>query len=313
MTLTALAVDPRDAGARLDRWLAKHLSDLSRARLQHLIDEGRVRVDDKIVKAAYRLRGGEAIRVEIPPPEPDQLEPEPMALAIVHEDDDVLVLDKPAGLVVHPGAGHARGTLAAAVLAHAPSVATVGGARRPGIVHRLDKETSGLLVIAKTRPAYESLVDQLAARTVARRYLAIVHGRVARAEGTVDAPIGRHPHDRLRMAVRPERHGKRAVTRYKVLERFANFTYLEARLETGRTHQIRVHLASLGHPIVGDTVYGRRAPALPVPFEGHALHATGLAFLHPVTQNRMEFSAPVPLRFENFLSHLRNAVRRPRG
>ena len=313
MTVTSLAVDPTDAGARLDRWLAERLSDLSRARLQHLIEEGRVRVDDKIVKAAYRLRGGEAIRVDIPPREPDDLEPEPMALAIVHEDDDVLVLDKPAGLVVHPGAGHARGTLAAAVLAHAPSVAMVGGARRPGVVHRLDKDTSGLLVIAKSRAAYESLVAQLADRTVTRRYLAIVHGRVARAEGVVDAPIGRHPHDRVRMAIRPERHGKRAVTRYKVLERFADFTLLEAKLETGRTHQIRVHLASLGHPIVGDTIYGRRAPHLPVPFDGHALHATALAFVHPVTQKRMEFGVPPPARFENFLSHLRNRLRPASG
>jgi len=305
VTVTSLTVDRSGAGTRLDRWLTDHLSGLSRARLQQLIDDSCVRVDGHVVKAAHRLRGGESIVVDVPPPEPDELEPEPAALTIVHEDDDVLVLDKSAGMVVHPGAGHARGTLAAAVLAHAPAVAFVGGARRPGIVHRLDKDTSGLLVIAKTRSAYDILIAQLAARTVTRRYLAVVHGRVARASGVIDAPIGRHPHDRVRMAIRPERHGKHAVTHYTVRERFRDFTFLEVRLETGRTHQIRVHMASLGHPIVGDAVYGRRAPAPPVPFEGYALHAATLAFVHPVTEKRMEFTAPLPPRMEKLLAHLR--------
>jgi 23S rRNA pseudouridine1911/1915/1917 synthase len=313
VVLTSLGAGPDDVGARLDRWLAARFSDVSRARLQGLIEAGHVRVDGKVVKAAHRLRSGETIAVDIPPLEPDRLEPEPMTLTIVHEDHDVLVLDKPAGLVVHPGAGHSRGTLAAAVLAHAPSVATVGGARRPGIVHRLDKDTSGLLVIAKTREAYDALVAQLAERTVTRRYLAVVHGRVARSEGVVDAPIGRHPYERVRMAIRPLRHGKRAVTRYKVVERFDRFTYMEARLETGRTHQIRVHMASLGHPIVGDKLYGGRAPRLHIPFEGHALHAAVLSFMHPVTQHRMEFSAPVPARMQGLLSHLRDSGRAGSG
>jgi 23S rRNA pseudouridine1911/1915/1917 synthase len=300
-------VDAGSAGTRLDRWLVAQLPEISRARLQGLIDDGHVRLAGRVVKPAYRLRAGEAIDVEIPPPPAETLEPEPIALSVVYEDDDVLVVDKPAGMVVHPGAGQARGTLASAVLAHAPGTAGVGGARRPGVVHRLDKGTSGLLVIAKTSAAYGSLTRQLAARAVARRYVAVVAGRVRRPEGVVDAPIGRHPRDRLRMAVRPEGKGKRAVTRYRVLERFSQHTCLEARLETGRTHQIRVHLASLGHPIVGDQLYGR-GPATkpPIPFEGVALHAIELAFVHPVTQRRTEFGAPLPPRFERLLSHLRD-------
>ena len=305
MTVTRLTVEPAAAGSRLDRWLATHLPVVSRARLQQLIDDGHVRMGGRVPKAAYRLRGGEEVEVEIPPAPPETLEPEPLALAIVYEDDDVLVIDKPAGMVVHPGAGHARGTLASAVLAHAPGTAGVGGPRRPGVVHRLDKGTSGLLVLAKTAAAYESLTRQLAARTVSRVYLAIVGGSVRRPEGVVDAPIGRHPHDRVRMAVRPAGSGKRAVTRYRVLERFSDWTYVEARLETGRTHQIRVHMAALGHPVVGDELYGRATP--PIPFEGHALHAASLAFVHPVTEKRLEFSAPLPPRMARLLSHLRNA------
>jgi 23S rRNA pseudouridine1911/1915/1917 synthase len=218
----------------------------------------------------------------------------------------VLVLDKPAGMVVHPGAGNARGTLAAAVLAHAPGTAGVGGPRRPGVVHRLDKDTSGLLVVAKTPEAYMSLTAQLLARSVRRVYLAIVHGRVGLAQGVVDQPIGRDPRDRTRMAIQPAGRGRRAVTHYRVLERLGAFTYLEARLETGRTHQIRVHLASLGHPVAGDTVYGRRRPAPPVPIGGLALHATALAFAHPVTGRALEFAAPLPPRIGRLLSHLRD-------
>jgi 23S rRNA pseudouridine1911/1915/1917 synthase len=305
-----LSVDAESAGARLDRWLAERLPERSRARVQALIDEGHVRVDGRARKASHRVARGERVEVEIPPPAPETLVPEPIALAVVFEDDDVLVVDKPVGMVVHPGAGHATGTLAAAVLAHAPGTAGVGGPRRPGVVHRLDKETSGLLVVAKTAAAYDALTAQLAERTVTRRYRAIVHGRVSAASGVVDKPIGRHPHDRVRMAVLPRGRGKRAVTRYTVLERFSHFTDLDVRLETGRTHQIRVHMASLGHPVVGDRVYGGRAAraALPVPFEGLALHAAELAFVHPVTRVRMEFASPLPPRMARLLSHLRNGL-----
>jgi 23S rRNA pseudouridine1911/1915/1917 synthase len=304
-----LTVPAPDARARLDRWLAATVPALSRAKIQTLIDGGLVRVDGRARKASHRLAAGETVEVEIPPPPPEELVPEPIALSVVYEDDDVLVVDKPVGMVVHPGAGHATGTLAAAVLAHAPSTAGVGGPRRPGVVHRLDKDTSGLLVMAKTAVAYESLTAQLARHTVGRRYRAIVHGRVAKKDGVIDAPIGRHPRDRVRMAVLPESRGKRAVTRWSVLERFSHFTDLDVRLETGRTHQIRVHMASLGHPVAGDTLYGGRAarPPLPVPLDGLALHAAALSFVHPVTQASMDFASALPPRMVRLLSQLRNA------
>jgi 23S rRNA pseudouridine1911/1915/1917 synthase len=303
--VTVLTVEPGSAGARLDRWLSDQLTDLSRARLQALIRGGLVRVDGAVLKAAHRLHGGERVEVDTPAPVEETLVPEPLALAIVYEDEHLLVVDKPTGMVVHPGAGRARGTLAAAILAHVPTTAGVGGPRRPGIVHRLDKDTSGLLVVAKTAPVYDALVAQLAAREVSRRYLAVVHGRVQADEGVVRAPIGRHPSDRVKMAVRPPGRGKPAVTRYRVLERFAHFTLLEARLETGRTHQIRVHLSSLGHSIVGDRVYGPSRLRSPLPLDGHALHAASLAFVHPIFRKPLECSAPMPPSLGALLSHLR--------
>jgi 23S rRNA pseudouridine1911/1915/1917 synthase len=301
-----LRVAPAAKGDRLDRWLADAVPELSRAKIQELIGAGHVSVDGAVRKASHRLRGGEAVALEIPPAAAESLEPEPIALAVVYEDRHVLVVDKPAGMVVHPGAGHARGTLAAAVLAHAPVTAGVGGPRRPGIVHRLDKGTSGLLVLAKTGVAYDSLTAQLAARAMHRRYLVVVHGRLRLDQGIVDAPIGRDTHRRQRMAIRPEGRGRRAVTRYRVLERFPHFTYLEAWLETGRTHQIRVHLASLGHPVVGDLTYGRARGRLASPLEGLALHAAELGFVHPITQKRLVFASALPERIERFLSHLRD-------
>jgi 23S rRNA pseudouridine1911/1915/1917 synthase len=303
----ALTVGAGDAGQRLDRFLAARVTDVSRARVQELIDRGHVRVDGVTRKRAHRLRAGGRVDVEIPPRVLDELRPEPIALTIVYEDDDVLVVDKPAGMVVHPGAGHREATLAAAALAHAPAIARVGGERRPGIVHRLDKDTSGLLVIAKTVRAYDSLTAQLAARTAKRRYLAIVHGHVRAERGTVDAPIGRDPRHRQRMAVLGPGRGKRAMTRWVVTERFRDFTVLDVSLETGRTHQIRVHMASLGHPIVGDRVYAPKARP-PIPLEGLALHACALGFVHPATQVVKEFTGSVPARIERLLSHLRNTA-----
>jgi 23S rRNA pseudouridine1911/1915/1917 synthase len=305
--VTRVTVELTAAGARLDRWLTAHLPGLSRARLQSLIADGMVRVDGDVRKASHRLRGGELVQVTVPPATRDELTPEPRDLVIVHEDEDILVIDKPAGMVVHPGAGNHRGTLAAAVLAHAPEIAVVGGRGRPGIVHRLDKGTSGLLVLAKSQLAYDSLTAQLAARTMRRTYMAVVVGIVARGVGIVDAPIGRHPHDRVRMAIRPAAHGRRAVTRFRVVERFRTFSHLELGLETGRTHQIRVHMASLGHPVVGDATYGQGRAAAPVPIDGLALHAMGLSFLHPSTRNLVTFEAAIPARIEGLLCHLRNA------
>jgi 23S rRNA pseudouridine1911/1915/1917 synthase len=300
--VTVLTVESASAGARLDRWLSDRLATLSRARLQSLIRRGLVHVDGAVLKAAHRLRGGERVEIEVPPLTEEELVPEPVTLSVLHEDEHVLVVDKPAGMVVHPGAGRAR-----AILSHAPTTAGVGGPRRPGIVHRLDKDTSGLLVVAKTPQAYDALVAQLAARTVTRRYQAVVHGRVRATEGLIDAPIGRHPRDRVKMAVRPAGRGKRAVTRYRVLERFPHFTLLEVRLETGRTHQIRVHLASIGHPIVGDQVYGKPRLRPPIGLDGYALHAVALAFVHPAFRTTIECTAPVPARIERLLSHLRNS------
>jgi len=309
VTSSRLTVGRTAAGARLDRWLAESLPDLSRSRIQHLIAGQHVTVNGAATKASHRLHGGETIEIDVLPLPPDDLVPEPIALTVLHEDDHVLVIDKPAGMVVHPGAGNATGTLAAAALAHAPAIAGVGGPRRPGIVHRLDKDTSGVLVMAKTRAAYEGLTAQLVERSVTRRYVAVVHGRVGLTAGVVDAPMGRDPSHRQRMAVRPVGKGKRAVTHYRVLERFPHFTYLELRLETGRTHQIRVHMASLGHPVVGDRTYGRSHGKQPIASEGLALHAVTLAFLHPISQKRLEFTAAFPLRLERLLSQLRTMIR----
>jgi 23S rRNA pseudouridine1911/1915/1917 synthase len=301
-----------EAGRRLDLWLAARLPDLSRTRIKALVDAGRVRVDGAASKAAHRLKDGERVDVVVPPPAPEEMAAEAIPLAVVFEDAHVLVVDKPAGMVTHPGAGRSTGTLAAAALAHAPEIAGVGGPRRPGIVHRLDKGTSGLIVLAKSRQAYDSLTAQLQRRTMSRRYLCLAHGAIASLEGMIDAPIARDPRSRVRMAVARAGTGRRAVTRFRVLERFAGYTYLECRLETGRTHQIRVHLASLGHPVVGDATYGAKRSRQPdtLPSDlvedqgGVALHAAGLSFLHPVTGETVDLSCPLPNRIARLLSHL---------
>lgn len=311
----AATVSAAEAGRRLDLWLAAQLPELSRTRVKALIDEGRVQVDGASRKASHRLRAGERVRAVVPPPPSDEMAAEPIPLRIAFEDAHVLVVDKPAGMVTHPGAGQSTGTLAAAALAHAPEISGVGGPRRPGIIHRLDKGTSGLIVLAKTRMAYDALTAQLSRRTMSRRYLCLAHGIVKRDEGVIDAPIARDSRSRVRMAVARPGTGKRAVTRFRVLERLAGVTYLECRLETGRTHQIRVHLASLGHALVGDVTYDRRKAADTIPGEliaglgGVALHAAGLAFIHPTSGERIELSSPLPNRIEAILSHLRDGGR----
>jgi 23S rRNA pseudouridine1911/1915/1917 synthase len=311
-------VEVPEAGRRVDVWVAGRLRGMSRMRVKGLIEGGRVVVGGRTVKAAYRLQAGERVEVTIPPPPKDGLAAEAVDLAIVFEDEHVLVVDKPAGMVTHPGAGRPTGTLAAAALAHAPEMAGVGSPRRPGIVHRLDKGTSGLIVLAKTQPAYDALTAQLARRTVTRRYLCLAQGAPRRAQGVIDTAIGRDPRSRIRMAVLKEGKGKRAVTRFQVLERFGSaasaVSLIECRLETGRTHQIRVHLASLGHPLLGDDTYrGRRAAPAGDPrltdliagLGGVALHAAGLAFAHPATGAPVEFSCPLPDRIGQIVSHLR--------
>jgi 23S rRNA pseudouridine1911/1915/1917 synthase len=285
------------AGQRCDAALALALPQYSRSRLRAWIDGGRVSVDGEPAVATRRVRGGEDVVVlAAPEPATSAYAPEPIALAIVHEDDALLVVDKPAGLVVHPGSGNWDGTLLNALLHHAPELAAIP---RAGIVHRLDKDTSGLLVVARTLQAQTNLVRQLQARSVRREYAALAVGDLARG-GTVDAPIGRHPTRRTTMAVVAS--GKPARTHYDVLERFGVATLLACRLETGRTHQIRVHLASLGHPLVGDPAYGRRQP---VAFARQALHARRLGLLHPLNYVACEWESPLPPDFADLLLRLR--------
>jgi 23S rRNA pseudouridine1911/1915/1917 synthase len=298
-----------ESGARLDVWLGARLRDLSRSRIKALVETGHVLVDGRRVKVAHRLRAGERVEANVPPPPTEEMVPEAIPLAIVFEDEHLLVVDKPAGMVTHPGAGRSTGTLAAAALAHAPGMAGVGGPRRPGIVHRLDKGTSGLIVLAKTQTAYDRLTVALAARRVSRRYLALVRGELQPASGVIDRPIARDSRSRVRMAVARPGTGKRAITRFRVVERWPGATLVECRLETGRTHQIRVHLASLGHPLLGDLTYGGRASQGPSDLAaglgGVALHAVGLGFLHPATGAALEFSCPLPDRIAQVLSLLR--------
>ncbi len=274
-------------GERLDRFLARHCPDLSRSRIQELIRDGRVKVNGAIVpKPAHRLRGGEAVEVEVTPPPPLGVVPTPLPLTIVYEDDDLLVIDKPAGLVVHPGAGHHTDTLANALVAYLGRAPTPD--ERPGIVHRLDRDTSGLMVAAKNELAHRRLQADLKARRFKKGYLALVEGRLTPTEGVIDAPVGRDPRRRTRMAV--VAGGRPAVTRFRVLEYLAGSSLVEVWPETGRTHQIRVHFASLGHPLVGDAVYGRPCPTL----NRHFLHAFYLGFPHPRTGDWLEFKSDLP-------------------
>ncbi len=292
-----LTIPTEMAGLRLDQALARLLPDESRSRLARLIEEGHVRVDGEPAAVRRKVKSGEAVEVWLSPrPVDNAFRPEEIALVVVHEDDEVIVIDKPAGLVVHPGSGKWEGTMLNALLHHAPATRSLP---RAGIVHRLDKDTSGLLVVAKTEASQASLVRQLQARTVKRTYLAVARGRVAR-DGKVDAPIGRHPVQRTRMAVVAK--GKPAVTHYRVRERFAAHTLLECGLETGRTHQIRVHLASIGHPLEGDAVYAGRGPKI---FPRQALHAWKLAFIHPVSGEAVAFESPLPEDMKRLVESLR--------
>jgi len=289
-----------DRGRRLDIVVAERYPRYSRSRVALLAGRGQVLVDDAPRKPAFRLRSGHWVQVLGPPSDPVSVTAEAIPLRIVHEDADILVINKPAGLTVHPAPGHPRGTLVNAVLARVPDLSGIAGPLRPGIVHRLDKDTSGLIVVAKTDAAYRSLAAQVRSHTATRVYLALVRGTVRRDAGAIAAPIGRHPTHRTRMAVVP--HGRPAVTHFEVRERLPGSTLLEVRLETGRTHQIRVHLLHIGHPILGDPVYGGARGA---GIERQALHAARLEFTHPRTGARVAYTAPVPEDFAGLLAHLR--------
>jgi 23S rRNA pseudouridine1911/1915/1917 synthase len=295
-----LEAGPHWAGLRLDKYLAESAPDLSRSRVQQLIEDGKVEVDGKAAKASQKLRGGERITVVVPPPEPTGVAPEDIPLDIRYEDADLVVINKPQGMATHPAPGTRRGTLVNALLARISDLSGIGGELRPGIVHRLDKDTSGLLVVAKHDRAHRALQAQIQAKSASREYLAVARGRLKVHEGTVDAPIGRHPKDRVRMAVLPD--GRPAVTHFCVIEEMRDATLVHLKLQTGRTHQIRVHLAHLGHPIVGDPVYGT---ASPIKVPGQLLHAWRLSFDHPATGRRLTFEAAPPADFERALKFFR--------
>jgi len=298
-------VPPELAGKRLDAALAALEPALSRAQVKRLIDEGRVTVAGAVVKPAHKVKPGEEIAGEVPPATPIAVAPEAIALRVLYEDPDVIVIDKPAGLVVHPAPGHAGGTLVNALLHHCRDLAGVGGELRPGIVHRLDKDTSGVLVVAKSDRAHRSLAAQFKAHTVEREYLALVKGAPRAASGAIDAAIGRHPTERKKMSTRTKR-GRAAVTHWKVEARLRGATLLRVRLETGRTHQVRVHLASIGLSVLGDPVYGSgRVAGAELGLARQALHAASLGFVHPASGEKLRFASPLPADLSAALEALR--------
>lgn len=297
-------VDAASEGIRIDLFLTEQMEGQSRSYLQKLLKEGAVLANGKAAKSNYKVHTGDKIRLSLPEPVELEVKACPMQLDILYEDSDVILINKPKGMVVHPAAGHDDDTLVNGLMHHCQgNLSGINGVLRPGIVHRIDKDTTGVLVVCKNDNAHGCLAEQLKVHSITRRYRAVVHGVLKEDEGCIDAPIGRSEKDRLKMAVN-EKNGKRAVTHYRVLERFRDFTYIECRLETGRTHQIRVHMASVGHPLLGDPLYG---PAkCPYALEGQTLHAAVLGFVHPSTGEYMEFEAPLPAYFEELLEKLRH-------
>jgi 23S rRNA pseudouridine1911/1915/1917 synthase len=285
-----MTVDAEEAGQRIDKWLSDRMKDVSRSQIQYWIKEDRVTIKDSAVKSNYKVTDHDEVVVSIPAPVEMNIQAEKMSLDIVFEDEDVIVVNKPRGLVVHPAPGHYSGTLVNGLLAHCKDLSGINGVMRPGIVHRIDKDTSGLIMAAKNDKAHAALAKQLKDHTVTRKYVGLVHGNITHDQGTVDAPVGRDPHDRQAMMV-IEKNSKPAVTHFVVLQRLRNYTLVEYKLETGRTHQIRVHMKFIGHPLAGDPKYGR---ADSVPIKGQALHAQVLGFLHPSTEEYIEFEAAMP-------------------
>jgi 23S rRNA pseudouridine1911/1915/1917 synthase len=305
----AINLQVKDSGDRLDLYLCQQLPDLSRSRLQKLIEEGNIQLNGQICTAKKTtVREGDRLEIIIPPAQPLELQPEAIPLEILYEDDYLIIINKPAGLVVHPGPGHENGTLVNALLSHCPNLAGIGGVQRPGIVHRLDKDTTGALVIAKTDYAHQHLQKQLKAKTARREYLGVVYGVPAQESGTINLPIGRHRGDRKKMAVVAiEKGGREAITHWQILERLGNYTLMQFRLETGRTHQIRVHSTQIGHPIVGDPVYSS-GRSVGVNLPGQALHAWKLTLEHPLSGEIIEAIAPLPPTFTKLLEVLRKRV-----
>lgn len=292
----------KEAG-RLDAILSSHVTSVSRSYLQKIIEKGQVSVNGKVeTSKKFKLKSGDLIEFEIPEPEVLKVEAEDIAINIVYEDDSLMIINKPVGMVVHPAPGNYTGTLVNALMFHANKLSSINGVIRPGIVHRIDKDTSGLLMIAKTDQAHQSLAAQLKAHTTTRKYIALVHGRINEETGTINAPIGRSQKDRLKMAV-VDRNSKEAITHFKVIERFKQYTLIECQLETGRTHQIRVHMAYIGHPLLGDPLYGVKKAK--IKHEGQLLHAKTLGFIHPQTKEYMEFDSEVPELFDIMIKKIR--------
>ena len=290
-------------GERIDKALASLEADWSRSQIQIWLKDGAVLVNGETVKTNYKVKPDDVVTVSVPEAEPLDIEAENLNLEIVYEDEDVLVVNKPRGMVVHPAPGHTSGTLVNGLMYQVKDLSGINGIMRPGIVHRIDKDTSGLLMVAKNDKAHVSLVDQLVKKTVTRKYIALVHGHIPHDKGTVDAPIGRDPRDRQSMTVVDS--GKHAITHFRVLERFGNFTLVECRLETGRTHQIRVHMKYIGYPLAGDPKYG---PKKTIDFDGQALHAAVIGFIHPRTEEYLEFETPLPQVFSELLEEMKEKV-----
>ena len=293
-----------EKGQRLDVFVVERFPELSRSHVQKLIEQGNVLVDGSVRKANYKLRGAEAVQVTVPQAEPISVEPEDIPLDILYEDKDIIVVNKARGMVVHPASGVYSGTLVNALLYHCRDLSGINGEIRPGIVHRLDKDTSGVMVCAKNDTAHLDLAEQIRTKTAHRTYWAIVHGNIKEEAGIIKGDIGRHPTDRKKMAIVRE-NGKPAVTHFKVLERFGEYTLVECKLETGRTHQIRVHMTSIGHPLINDPKYGPKKSS-PFAINGQALHSLQLTLTHPVTKEEMTFTAPLPTDMEKILTGLRN-------
>jgi 23S rRNA pseudouridine1911/1915/1917 synthase len=299
MTVVTLTIEDF-AGERLDKALSLMESTWSRSQISSWLDEERILVNGAKVKAKYKVKVGDVIEVTVPEVEDLEIIPEDLNLEIVYEDADVLVVNKPKGMVVHPAPGHTSGTLVNGLMYHCKDLSGINGVARPGIVHRIDKDTSGLLMVAKNDVAHEGLVNQLVDKSVTRKYTALVHGHIPHEKGTIDAPIGRDQKDRQKQAVVDK--GKHAVTHFQVIENFGEYTLVECRLETGRTHQIRVHMNYIGFPLVGDPKYG---PKKTIDFGGQVLHAGVLGFIHPITKEYLEFEAPLPEDYQQLLAELR--------